>query len=98
MEIASVLKVFSDSAPQQQEGTAEKCCFIMKPSFSEPAERWRNAVYESSWLGFDKWDGMITAFEIPACLWMHPGSISAVSGKLRVSALCPKLISPSQLG
>lgn len=56
MKIASVLKVFSDSAPQKQEGLSEKCCFTIKPSFLELVEKSRNTVCNSSWLYFDKWD------------------------------------------
>lgn len=52
MKIASVLKVFSDSASLKQEGSSEKCCFTIKPSFLELAEKSRNAVCNSSCLLF----------------------------------------------
>lgn len=52
MKIASVLKVFSDSAPPKPEGSSEKCCFTIKPSFLELAEKSRNPVCDGSWLLF----------------------------------------------
>lgn len=56
MKIASGLKVFSDSAPQKQEGSSEKCCFTINHPFLnlQRSQETLYAIVHSFY--FDKWD------------------------------------------